>query len=321
MNGFEFFGSIPPTHAHAPPPPPPNTLYIPAHLAYDPRLPPVLLQTWIQLRGLAWGHHVTPCMTVPEMASILGKHHSTLYRHMSLLRNLGVLSWRATGSGTITVSFDPPECSPLPPFGSAAGPPGAQGESPPVILDSQNREMASPLSSTAPDPSFGSVVLPVPQTGIPPSPLSSSAIENQQGGEFEGGSAGQNLAPAPLPGAVGGPPGSSPLPPVPDAVDLYRSLVHLTPKPFQRRLIRLRVADLPLWQSTLEHWVAHAWNPRNLPGLLDLYTRGGPSACLYCSLASPPASAPPTGPASPLQHTLTAIDALFDPPAEDPPAT
>jgi hypothetical protein len=45
--------------------------------------------------------------------------------------------------------------------------------------------------------------------------------------------------------------------------------------------LQQQVTDLPRWRLTLEHWLAHRWNPRNLPGMLDLYRRGGPSHCRY----------------------------------------
>ena len=63
---------------------------------------------------------------------------------------------------------------------------------------------------------------------------------------------------------------------------IYRQLARLTPNPAQRDLLLQRVHDLPRWRETLEHWLAHRWNPRNLPGMLDLYQRGGASGCRYC---------------------------------------
>jgi hypothetical protein len=69
---------------------------------------------------------------------------------------------------------------------------------------------------------------------------------------------------------------------------LYRSIVHLTPNSNQRRLLASKITDLPLWRATIEHWIFHGWNPRNLAGMLDLYNRGGPSACRYCHPAPRP---------------------------------
>ena len=91
------------------------------------------------------------------------------------------------------------------------------------------------------------------------------------------------------------------------------TLVHLTPNPSQRRLLAARITDLVLWQSTLEHWISHGWNPRNLTGMLELYSRGGPSGCRYC----PAPGSSRKGSATPLEHTLAAIDALQR--KQDPP--
>jgi hypothetical protein len=91
-----------------------------------------------------------------------------------------------------------------------------------------------------------------------------------------------------------------------DPVSTYRSLAHLTPNPTQRQLLSSSVSDLPLWQSTVEHWLSHGWNPRNLAGMLELYARGGPSSCHYCHRQLSPAS----DASSPLQHTLDAIASL-----------
>jgi hypothetical protein len=71
--------------------------------------------------------------------------------------------------------------------------------------------------------------------------------------------------------------------PVPDPISTYRSLAHLTPNASQRRILGSAVTDLPLWQGTLEHWLMHGWNPRNITGMLELYARGGAAGCRYCS--------------------------------------
>jgi hypothetical protein len=72
-----------------------------------------------------------------------------------------------------------------------------------------------------------------------------------------------------------------------DAAGLYRQAISAGPAGRARlnaaQQARLdQVADLPRWQATLAHWQEHGWNPRNLPGLLDLYGRGGPAACRSC---------------------------------------
>ena len=59
----------------------------------------------------------------------------------------------------------------------------------------------------------------------------------------------------------------------------YRSLVHHMPNITQQRIIESMVTDIHLWQQTLEHWLGHGWNPRNITGILQLYERGGISGC------------------------------------------
>ncbi len=86
------------------------------------------------------------------------------------------------------------------------------------------------------------------------------------------------------------PPAGPPLPANSPAA-LYRQLAHLTPNPAQRELLEKQVHDLPRWRETLEHWLAHRWNPRNLPGMLDLYRRGGAGECRYCPKPEAPRTA------------------------------
>jgi len=68
-----------------------------------------------------------------------------------------------------------------------------------------------------------------------------------------------------------------------DPITIFRSLAHLTPNPAQRQLLRTRVTDLPLWHQSVEHWLFHGWNPKNLAGMLELYQRGGVSGCQFCN--------------------------------------
>ena len=101
-----------------------------------------------------------------------------------------------------------------------------------------------------------------------------------------------------------------------DAAGIYRHLARLTPNPAQRDLLLGQVHDLPRWRETLEHWLAHRWNPRNLPGMLDLYRRGGASTCRYCPKPEPPKTADafqqlraqyPAEPASPLREPASPL--------------
>jgi hypothetical protein len=84
---------------------PPKGIFAPTSMIYNPSLPPPLLQTWLQLRGLAWGRDVTPPFRLQEFSALTGTSQSTIYGHMSLLRRMSTLSWRSTGRGMLIVSF------------------------------------------------------------------------------------------------------------------------------------------------------------------------------------------------------------------------
>jgi len=88
-----------------------------------------------------------------------------------------------------------------------------------------------------------------------------------------------------------------------DAAQVYRRITGLSPNQPQRVSIAGAVTDLLLWQSTVEHWMSHGWNPRNLPALLDFYARGGPPACQSCQKSPSPGARP-----SPRDATLAALE-------------
>lgn len=67
---------------------------------------------------------------------------------------------------------------------------------------------------------------------------------------------------------------------------LYRKITGISPNAAQRELIAQEVSDLAVWESSVEHWLSHGWNPRNLPGILDLYRRGGAVGCRFCQKAA-----------------------------------
>jgi hypothetical protein len=308
---------------------PPKGVFTPTYMIYNPSLPPPLLQTWFQLRGLAWGRTVTPCIPFKEMAAIIGKSPATLYRHMSQLRNLAALSWRTTGSGSLIVSFSQQTAEPASTDTDAstlcAKERGSVLSSLEALLpvhNSQNRE--SPSQSLIPSESPNLSLIPEGDPEFPESGLIlRDEVENQTEGEFEGEReiAGDDAGVLePLAQQVPHMGGSQPTPDLnieldlgsdtetlhAAPVDIYRFLVHLTPTPAQRRILVARVTNLPLWQHTLEHWLGHGWNPRNLTGMLELYHRGGPQACRYCLKHHSAEGQRETS----LQHSLAALQAL-----------
>ena len=72
-----------------------------------------------------------------------------------------------------------------------------------------------------------------------------------------------------------------------EAVKAYRQTIGLRPNKTQRAAIGDQVRDLELWKATLEHWQAHRWNPKNIPGILELYARDGPEGCRFCRQKKP----------------------------------
>ena len=85
---------------------PPKHIQVPTHIAYQLKLPFPILASYVLLRGLAWSSTVTPMLSMQELASLTGIPPSSLFRHMSHLSRMGVLSWRATGQGKLMLTFN-----------------------------------------------------------------------------------------------------------------------------------------------------------------------------------------------------------------------
>ncbi len=84
---------------------PPRGIFVPAALIYDRDMPPVARDTWIQLRGLAWGRKETPSLSLIQLSGILEKRRTTLYEHMRVLQARGALRWRPGNTSEIIVVF------------------------------------------------------------------------------------------------------------------------------------------------------------------------------------------------------------------------
>ena len=84
---------------------PPRGVFVSSRMIYHPQLPPAVILTWIQLRGLAWGGTVTPPLSMQELADLTGKCQATIYSHLELLRQMRRLSWSSAGNASIIVSF------------------------------------------------------------------------------------------------------------------------------------------------------------------------------------------------------------------------
>ena len=53
---------------------PPRGVHVPARMIYHPQQLPVLILTWLTLRGLAWGGAVPPPLRMQELAALTAKH-------------------------------------------------------------------------------------------------------------------------------------------------------------------------------------------------------------------------------------------------------
>jgi hypothetical protein len=91
----------------------------------------------------------------------------------------------------------------------------------------------------------------------------------------------QDFGRVPEPNVLGG----GGLPPELDGVGptkIYQSLTRIRPNQLQRKHLNALISDTNIWYSSLEHWLSHGWNPKNIHGIIQLYQRGGPSGCRYC---------------------------------------
>jgi len=84
---------------------PPRGIFIPTAIIFDREISGGVFQTWVQLRALAWGRQETPVLSMQQMCEITGDSPSTLYGHMTALRNRDALRWRPAYDGTFIVSF------------------------------------------------------------------------------------------------------------------------------------------------------------------------------------------------------------------------
>jgi hypothetical protein len=84
---------------------PPRGIFVPTKMIFNGQLPSAVLVTWIQLRCLAWRGWVTPPLSIPELASLIGIHPARLNRHLAQLQDLSALACRNTRSGKLILSF------------------------------------------------------------------------------------------------------------------------------------------------------------------------------------------------------------------------
>jgi len=244
-------------------------------------MPPAVFLTWLQLRGLAWRGTDTPSLCIQDLVELTGKSMVTLTRHLDHLQLTHALRWHPAEPGKIIVTFPKKIKSMREP-----AEPNFQN------CNIANMKMPPSLNHAVnSDPHHIPVIDPENQESDQ-NPVAKVDVGGE--GECEG----ERLQ------GLNAFTGDSQT--VPTPISVYRSLVHLTPNPAQRRILSSKVTDLPLWQHTLEHWLEHGWNPRNLLGMLELYARGGPSGCRFCHRDRSPKEDGETA----FEHTLAAIENL-----------
>jgi hypothetical protein len=269
------------------------SIQIPQNLLFGNIFSPCLAHTWLQLRCLAVDAGQTAACTPDRLAQLTGKCLATLYRHLRRLKNAGLLDW-TTQSGALLISFASAEADPAALTADAAcagvscaliaGAPADKASAQPVV-DRGSQPEALPaaaqpaaLAVLSPDSQFCeseslSTVFNTNTEYLRLNPLAREQLALAKSRINPDLPVSQT--PPVLPQQADG----ANKPPA-DALSIYRRLTGRMPNPIQRGLLWAQVHDLPLWQATLEHWLAHGWNPSNVLGMLEMYLRGG--ECRFC---------------------------------------
>ena len=256
---------------------PPRGVFISTMMIYNREVPPSVVYTWIQLRGLAWDRTETPPLSMPQLSDLTGKSQSTLYGHMALLRSWGALRMRPSAKGTFIVSF-PADTGEFYLDGDFLPPDSG-------ILDSENQEKPDPSPSSPINQLDINAVEERERDDQDPDP-EINQLDLSREGEFQiTGINSEKLEKFQDFGTI------SDLPPDLDGADpikIYRALTGIRPNKPQREQLKSLIQDTNIWYASVEHWQSHGWNPKNIAGILELYQRGGPSACRYCSHENEP---------------------------------
>ena len=292
-------------------------------MIYNRELPPAVVFTWIQLRGLAWDRMETPQVSMAQLSDLTGKSQSTLYAHMALLRSWGALRMRPSVKGSIIVAFP-----------ADTGEFFLDGNSLPAQLAKRNLDSEkSDKDSEYLERDSENLDSRKLEKGDPPSPSSplsqpnKDSVEEREGenlpkGEIKDLDLSQGKSPyfgdstrrdsenqeinsdkleinsekmekdseyseneSPFFGdhseiLAESPKRSKRAEGEQDPVKIYQTLTGIRPNKPQRQQLKDQVHDSALWSATVEHWQSHGWNPKNIAGILDIYQRGGPAACL-----------------------------------------
>jgi hypothetical protein len=244
---------------------PPRYVNVPSGVVYDQGLSSGAFQTYVQLRGLAWGKQESPTVSIDRLMELTGKGQSTLYGHMALLRSRGVLLFRPAAKGSLILSFEPVERS----FPCNEREGGVR----------ESNDLEKPINLKPPPHTYRSSK----------DHNDDISLGKDRGMYVEGGllinSTVQELGQSDSADSASGE----------GPIGIYKSLSRVKLNSAQRKMITEQVSDPDLWRETVEHWMGHGWNSRNVSGMLNLYLKGGPTACLYCG-ASPRGESSPREP-------------------------
>jgi len=221
---------------------PPNGVNVPSEILYDKSLSVGLKTTWGLLRGLAGEDGEMPQMAISTLCEITGKSRATIYRHLAQLGELGLLQWHPQGNGKLVVDF---RCC-------SDGDESQNWDNLSQKWDSNSLKL-KPIAQREDlklKAKAGVKKISVPELRQSVSITRQAQVQEQ--------------------------------PPQPEReiektpAEVYREVMHLTTNRVQREEIDSTVEDVALWRETLKYWMLHNWNPFNVPGLLDMYSQGGP---------------------------------------------
>jgi len=219
---------------------PQDGVMVPCEILYDKSLSVGLKTTWMQLRGMADEDGDMPMMSISTLCEITGKSRTTTYDHISQLSELGLLQWQPCGSGRLVVKFI---------LDDAHNQRDDESENPDVnslkLKDiAQIKELKANTKSMIKEVGVRKTGQSVRESGL-------GDVEKQAARQI--------------------PIGKTP-------AEIYRQVMHLTANRVQREEMDSTVGDVDLWRETLKYWMLHNWNPFNVPGILDMYAKGGPQS-------------------------------------------
>jgi hypothetical protein len=251
---------------------PPRGFFIPTHMIFKSQMPPAVFLTWLQLRSLTWCGPDIPPFSVQAWVDLTGISRCTFLRHLKYLQDLDALHWHSSGYGRIRIKFN----NPGRPIHLLVQEPEKTGSISEQTCCSKMDSSKMNSSKMNNPPSLNHPVnidtLPIPVLKLDYQKSKHNPVEEGEGGgkrECEGERGYPLSQNCETQGAR-------------TPVYTYLSLVHHMPNNTQQCIIDSMVTDINLWQQTLEHWLGHGWNPRNITGILQLYERGGASGCRSC---------------------------------------